>query len=239
MRLFDLTLTSPQENLAFDEALLVDSGGPTLRFWESPRPFVVLGRSSRRDIEVDLAACGADGAAIGRRVSGGATIVAGPGCLMYAVVLDLRDRPELADLTVAHRYVLGRVADALRSVEPSVVVAGTSDLAARRGGSLKKFSGNSMRSVRGRLLYHGTLLYRFDLDSMSRLLREAPRQPEYRDRRSHRDFVDNLDADRTTLKTQLIREWDARPAEPNAALLEVTRRLARDKYSTPGWIAAR
>ena len=50
----DLTLPTAAENLALDEALLeeAEAGPPTaetLRFWQSPRPIVVVGRSSKLD----------------------------------------------------------------------------------------------------------------------------------------------------------------------------------------------
>ena len=45
-----------------------------------------------------------------RRSSGGAAIVAGPGCLMYAVVLSYEARPELRDISRAHAFVLDRLA---------------------------------------------------------------------------------------------------------------------------------
>ena len=62
MRLLDLTLETPAENLALDEALLdaaeSDTGpGEVLRLWESPREFVVLGTSSRAADEVNIDAC--------------------------------------------------------------------------------------------------------------------------------------------------------------------------------------
>jgi len=52
MKLLDLTLPSPAENLALDEALLdaAEAGemaDEVLRFWESPQPLVVVGRSSQ------------------------------------------------------------------------------------------------------------------------------------------------------------------------------------------------
>src|SRR5882757_11559316 len=108
-----LTLDTPAENIALDEALLdlAEATGPGaefLRIWESPRPIVVVGRSSRVHQEVDEAACRERGIPILRRSSGGAAIVAGPGCLMYAVVLSYREHPELLDITHAHRFVMGR-----------------------------------------------------------------------------------------------------------------------------------
>ena len=87
MRLLDLTLPTPQENLALDEALLdwaeeSDPNGELLRLWESPQPIVVVGRSSRVRQEVHQAACADCGIPILRRSSGGAAVVVGPGCLM-------------------------------------------------------------------------------------------------------------------------------------------------------------
>jgi len=67
---------------------------------------------------------------------------------------------------------------------------GTSDLAVAE----RKFSGNSSRVKRGHLLYHGTLLYDFPLGLISDCLRTPPRQPHYRERRSHGEFVNNIPA---------------------------------------------
>src|SRR5512146_2424258 len=94
-----LTLETPAANLALDEALL-DAAvegqlpGEVLRLWEPAEFFVVLGRSSKV-AEVHAAACRQDNVAVLRRPSGGATILTGPGCLMYAVLLDAERRPEL------------------------------------------------------------------------------------------------------------------------------------------------
>src|SRR5687768_4381333 len=120
-----LTLETPAANLALDEALLdaAEAGevtGEVLRLWEPAAPFVVLGRSSPLT-EVDLEACRRDGVPVLRRSSGGGTVVAGPGCLMYAVVLDLERRPELRAIDRAHRWVLERLARRL-----SMLVSGVS-----------------------------------------------------------------------------------------------------------------
>ena len=61
MRHLDLTITSPAENLACDEALLdwceSGDGVECLRFWESPEPFVVVGYANKVETEVNVAAC--------------------------------------------------------------------------------------------------------------------------------------------------------------------------------------
>src|SRR5512145_101364 len=100
MNLLDLTLPTPAENLALDEALLDaneagDLAGEVLRLWESPQPIVVIGRSSRLCDEVNEPACRAAKVPILRRPSGGAAILAGPGCLMYSVILRYAGREHL------------------------------------------------------------------------------------------------------------------------------------------------
>jgi lipoate-protein ligase A len=217
MQRLDLTLPTAAENVALDEALLemCEQGEPrreVLRIWESPRPAVVLGRSSRVGQEVDEAACREQEVPIVRRSSGGAAIVAGPGCLMYAVVLSLQRRPELRDIGRAHAAVLDRLVGAVQPLMDKTEIvsrAGTSDLTVATGGSspVKKFSGNSLRMRRTHLLYHGTLLYDFDLGLIDSCLRMPPRQPEYRGGREHVSFVTNLSLPRQALVDAIDGAW--------------------------------
>ena len=235
MQYLDLTLPTPAENLALDEALLEAAeraGRPaeTLRLWEPDRPMVVVGRSSRVAAEVRLDVCRRRGIPVLRRVSGGAAVVTGPGCLMYAVVLSCRLRPALRAVDHAHRFVLATLASALRPLVPEVVCRGTSDLAI---GELK-FSGNSLRVKRDHLLYHGTLLYDFPLELIEDCLEMPPRQPDYRNGRSHGGFVANLPLPASAIRPVLLTVWDA--TEPRADWpREATVRLAAEKYSRREW----
>jgi lipoate-protein ligase A len=216
MQRLELSLTTPAENLALDEALLdwaedKNTDSEFLRIWESPQPIVVVGRSSRVHHEVDEAACGEENVPILRRSSGGAAIVAAPGCLMYGVVLSYRQRPELKDIGRAHSFVLGRLAatiDPLVSRHGRACHVGTSDLALiNQRSQQRKFSGNSMRAKRTHLLYHGTLMYACDMQLITRLLRMPPRQPEYRASRPHADFLTNLPLERQSLVAAIDRAW--------------------------------
>lgn len=243
MRLLDLTLPTPAENLALDEALLAQGSGDVLRVWEPAVPMVVVGRGSRIEEEVNLAACGRLGVPVLRRVSGGATIVAGPGCLMVAVVLDTASDPRLATIDGIHQYVLGRQVQALASLAPTLRVAGTSDLVVTAGSQAEpqqalKVSGNSLRVARGRVLYHGTLLNDFDLSLVGKLLREPPRQPEYRERRTHERFVTNLGVPRGAIVDALVNAWSAH--EPSdVPPRPVIDRLVAERYGDAGWNLSR
>jgi lipoate-protein ligase A len=239
MKLLDLTLPTPAENLALDEALLdaAEAGelpDEVLRLWEPLQSLVVVGRSSRVAEEVDLAACRAANAPILRRASGGAAIVAGPGCLMYSVVLRYDRRQHLRLIDEAHRHVLGIVGAAVGSLIHGVEQCGTSDLAIGN----RKFSGNSLRCKREHLLYHGTLLYDFDLTLISKLLRIPPRMPEYRDGRPHETFVTNLKITREQLAKTLKHGFEA-AQDLESWPYEETHRLAAERYSRDSWNQSR
>ncbi len=184
------------ENLAFDEALIESAdawsgSGPapieTLRLWEMKEPVVVLGRGSNLS-EVFADRCRRDGVSVLRRCSGGASIVAGPGCLMYSLLLSLETNPILRDLAQAHRFVMEKVLAAVRMVEPAAYLDGTCDVVIAG----KKCSGNAVRYKRNWMLYHGTLLYDFPIDCISEYLAMPPRQPNYRAGRTHGDFLTNI-----------------------------------------------
>lgn len=222
--------------LAFDEALLVsaDAGhsGACLRFWELSSPAVVLGRSSKVDWETNRAFCDARGVGIYRRCSGGASIVAGPGCLMYSAVLSIESVPQIAKIDAAHEYVMSRVAAAARRQFPEVQREGICDLAWRG----RKFSGNALRIARRHVLYHGTLLHAGDLALISQCLEFAPRQPEYRQGREHQDFVTNVAVDPAQFADDLAQQFgvvgESGVPEPVCQLAE---ELALKRYSCEDW----
>jgi len=235
MRYLDLTLPTPPENLALDEALLEEAeqaGRPTetLRLWEPAEPMVVVGRSSRIDDEVHRDFCRRRGIPILRRPSGGAAVLTGPGCLMYALVLSYERRPKLRMIDHAHRFVLGRIASALQALVPDVTCRGTSDLAIGR----EKFSGNSVRCKRDHFLYHGTLLYGFPLELIDECLTMPPREPAYREGRAHCTFVANLPLSAAEIRRALVAAWDAnKPCVPWPR--DHTLRLVNEKYGQPEW----
>jgi lipoate---protein ligase len=235
MRYLDLTLPTPADNLALDEALLEEAEGAgapleTLRLWQSLETFVVVGRSSQIGFEVRVDACREAGVPVLRRSSGGAAIVTGPGCLMYALVLSYQKHPHLRVLNNAHREVLGTIARALGMLTPDVHCCGTSDLAIGQ----RKVSGNSARCRRNHLLYHGTLLYDFPLELVERYLAMPPRMPDYRQARPHERFVTNLPLKVAAIRAALVEAWGAhQPVDRWPA--DQTAKLVAEKYSRPEW----
>jgi len=234
MHCLDLTLPTPEANLACDEALLDlceetrDRG--ILRFWESPDPFVVLGLASRRNREVDAAACAARGIPVLRRCSGGGTVVQGPGCLSYALILRI-DKPSLDRIDSANAFVMERHRRLLADATGLPVRReGVTDLTV--GG--RKFSGNAQRRRRRFLLFHGTFLLAFPIELLEELLPYPPRTPSYRRERRHRTFVANLGQPAGRIKELLTVSWNAVAGGvevPDGAIASLVER----KYSARSW----
>ena len=254
--LLDLSLPTPAENLALDEALLdrCDAGGPeSLRFWESPAPFVVVGYGNRIATEVNLAACAETGVPVLRRCSGGGTVVQGPGCLNYNLVLRLPTDGPLATVTGTNRFIMERMRDALQPLlRDRVVVEGHTDLgvecwsAGATGETdslhhsttpphcspvIRKFSGNAQRRRRHALVFHGTLLLGFDLAQIALLLNHPSTEPDYRTGRSHLDFVTNLPLSGSSVRQAVAQAWSAH--EPAGPLPDLSELVA--KYRSPEW----
>ena len=231
----DLTFPTPEENLACDEALLEEGearGGPgVLRFWESDRPVVVLGYANRAEEEVDLEACRAQGVPVLRRCSGGGSVLLGPGCLNYSLVLPIDTAPPLAVVSGANRFILERQRDALVAATGlPITVEGHTDLAL--GG--RKFSGNAQRRKRTHLLFHGGFLLDLDLRLLVALLRMPPRQPDYRRWRAHADFLTRIETTRDIVRAALRQTWSAR-APAAAPPAHAIARLVSEKYSRADW----
>jgi lipoate-protein ligase A len=237
MHHLELTLPSVAENLALDEALLLhaEAGGPeVLRLWQWPTHAVVLGAGGRLADDVEEAACQADGVPIQRRSSGGGTVLLGPGCLLFSLILRFDRDPALSDLHASYRFILGRIQRALELLAGPITLQGTSDLALGE----RKFSGNAQQRKRTHLLHHGTLLCGFDFAPLQHYLKPPLRQPEYRRGRSHADFLTSLPGDAATIMQALRDVW---PAD-SAALpwpADMVKQLVEEKYSRVEWIRRR
>ncbi|MFO0807870.1 MAG: lipoate--protein ligase family protein [Gemmataceae bacterium] len=236
MLLAEHTATTLDENLAIDESLLLaaeDGGSEVLRLWEVPTYAVVLGAGGVLADDIDEPACRSDDVPLGRRASGGGTVLLGPGCLVYSLVLSYDRAPGLRDIGKSVRWILPRIVAALTPFAAGITLEGDSDLTLAG----RKFAGHAQQRKRRFFLHHGTLLYDFDLTRVGRYLREPPKQPAYRASRPHADFVTNLPAPGAALRTALAAAWGAH--EPADLPLDVARKLVTEKYADPVWVRRR
>lgn len=239
MGCFHSLIMNLAQHLALDEALLLHAeelGRESLRLWEWPAYAVVLGAGGKVADDVHEDACHADTIPLYRRASGGGTVLLGPGCLLFSVVLSFERDPALAHVVPSYRWIMQRLADALRPSVPAITLEGSSDLALNG----LKVSGNSQQRKRRFLLHHGTLLYNFDLERIPRYLKMPGRQPDYRADRPHLDFVANLPLTREQLESRVKSAWDVElVTDIDATITLHADKLAREKYERRDWIYRR
>lgn len=237
MQYLDLVFDTPQENLACDEALLdlCENGYPheILRCWEPRDYFVVLGYSRAHAADVYLPACRAHRVPVLRRCSGGGTVLQGPGCLNFSLILPLTHSGPLGTIAGTSRFVLTRHKEALEAILGTAVgMQGGSDLTLNG----MKFSGNAQRRKRRCVLFHGTFLLQLDLALMERLLPVPPRQPPYRHGRAHAAFLTNLRLPSDTVKALLQQAWRT-VGVPAPTPLDRIEALVSTRYATDAWNA--
>jgi lipoate-protein ligase A len=238
MQHLTLILDTLPENLALDEALLLEAeegrSDEVLRFWQWPGNSVVLGAGGVMTDDVDTDACRREGVPIFRRSSGGGTVLLGSGCLLFTLILNMERQPELQQIGSSYRFILGRIADSLRDLQLNVGLAGTSDLAIEG----KKFSGNSQQRKRRFLLHHGTILHGMDLSQIGRYLKLPPRRPEYRGERGHGEFLMNLRATPREIQVRIRSTWQAAEERRDWPQARVGN-LLLDRYERTEWIFRR
>lgn len=236
-----MVLPSPAAQLALDEAWLdhcEESDHPGLLYFSEPRePFIVLGYSRKVEEELHLDACRRENIPVLRRASGGGTVLQTPGCLNYTLVLPIEISSDFETISDTNCHVMRRQQAAVSKVlGREVEILGHTDLAL----SGRKFSGNAQRRKRRCFLFHGTFLLRMDLPLMERCLRLPPLQPEYRERRSHTDFLTTIPVSREELGAGLAAAW------PEATFLNTeqdvllpvedrVKALISDRYGREDW----
>jgi len=239
MKTIDLSFPDPALNLACDEVLLdeVNSGErePTLRFWESPELFVVVGYSNDIKRECRVAECQKLGVPIFRRSSGGGTVLQGPGCLNYSLILSISEGDKTKNIGTTNCYVMKTNRNALgQALAKAVKIEGHTDLAIEG----TKFSGNAQRRRRHAFLFHGTILLKFDLNLFGKVLRMPSTEPDYRSGRPHEVFCQNIPLTPRTVKQVLSQAWECQGQAPPVNTDKV-QHLAKEKYSRSDWIHRR
>jgi lipoate---protein ligase len=235
MNYLNLTFADDAANLACDEALLelLEEGhiaDGCLRVWQPENYFVVLGHANRLCAELNIETCKENHIAILRRISGGGAVLQGPGCLNYSLVLDSRNS-SFRNIGATFDHVLRRHCRLFQALcGAKAQVEGISDLAVAG----RKFSGNSQYRKSRFVLVHGTVLLNLDLRWIEWCLRMPSKQPDYRRKRSHIEFVTNLNIDMAGVIAGLRETWQARDVLHEIPLPRI-HALVGERYGNPAW----
>lgn len=159
-----------------------------LQVWSPDHDIVVLGNSERADAACYQERCAMQNIPVLKRKGGGGAVVLHPHCII--VSLGLWVRHYFHNMHYFAR-INAAVIDSLavyRSALADLRHRGISDIA---WGECK-VAGTSIFRSRNYLLYQASLLYRAEVDKISALLPHPPREPDYREGRTHAEFLCGL-----------------------------------------------
>ena len=223
LHLFDYSGETPEENIDIDTRLLQASNKAVkenrlnecafLRFWESKDYFVCLGASNKAKTEVNIPNTTKDNIPILKRCSGGGTVVQGPGCMNYCVVLPISYNANLKSIDNTNKFIMNKTQKAIQAVlttNDKVMIQGFTDLTINN----IKFSGNAQRRLNRSILFHGSILYQFNIQKISDYLAFPSRHPKYRKKRSHEEFCQNINLTKKEIKASLLKEWQCKKTSP-------------------------
>lgn len=238
--------TCSNTNIAYDDALLHwceehDFNNGILRFWEADSHAVMLGASNKYQDEINEKNCQKDKIPIYRRCSGGGSVLQGPGCLNYSIILPTSYHESLQNLSSTNTYIMNRVSDALthsfalKNQSSSIHIKGHTDLVTKN----KKFSGNAQRRLKKHLLFHGTLLLNFNLEKISLYLKHPPKEPNYRQNRDHKDFIMNIALEKSDIVKGFLSYFDIKKNVDKDLIKNTvakTNTLLKEKYNEKTWV---
>jgi len=158
---------------------------------------VVLGRASKMELELHHERCVADGVPVLRRRGGGCAVVLDPGNLVISLALPA---PGFGQVDKLWRGLTGWLLTGLEAAGvPGLYQDGICDLVLAD----RKVGGAAMYRARGLVYYSTTLLLSPRVDLMERYLPHPPREPDYRQGRSHSEFVGAIGTD-PDLESRLV-----------------------------------
>lgn len=170
-RLLDTGVRTAAENMALDEVLLIarsEGAIPdTLRFLQFDPPCVLVGYHQVVEQEVRLEFCDRHGIEINRRLTGGGALYWDSLQLGWEIITTW-DNPRLErKIERLYAQVCGAVARALMKLGLPAAYRPRNDIEVRG----RKISGTGGTELHGALLYQGTLLVDFDVETMLKVLK--------------------------------------------------------------------
>ena len=191
--------------------------------WSPDRDIVVLGNSEHAAAVCYQERCAAQNVPVLKRKGGGGAVVLHPHCVIVSLGLWVR---RYFHNTHYFAHINAAVIESLavyRSALADLRHRGISDIAWGE----RKVAGTSIFRSRNYLLYQASLLYRAEVDKISALLRHPQREPDYREGRTHAEFLYGL--------TDIVP--DSKQDEISATLCEelprVVTRLLTDELIEP------
>lgn len=230
--------TKPQLNLAIEEYVLkqLPADDDYLLFYIN-EPSIIIGRNQNTIEEINAEYVDTNGIHIVRRLSGGGAVYHDLGNLNFSFVTN-NDKQSFHNF----KKFTEPVVQALRTMGVQAELSGRNDIQVGE----RKISGNAQYAFKGRLVSHGTLMFRTELDHVASALKVRKAKIESKGVKSVRSRVANISEfldrpmDIEEFKQQLLQHIFGKQGAVSEYVLtesdwERIRELARDRYESWDW----
>jgi len=168
------------------------------RFFPVQNPVVVLANTNDPKTEVNTDRCQMHNIPILRRKGGGGTVVLTPGCVVLTFAFYAKE-------LFANPYYFAKINGLwIKALEDLGISGftqrGISDVALKD----KKVVGTSLFRRKHLLVYQGSLLVNPPLEFIALLLKHPTKEPDYRQKRTHCDFMTSLQKEGFTHSSENI-----------------------------------
>jgi lipoate-protein ligase A len=171
------------------DAALFSGTGNGLLVWQPDDTYIVLGQSNTAELSLIAGNVTADNIKVTKRPTGGEAVVLTP---RMAVITVAREFSEMTGSKEFFREVNTMITDALEALGiRDLGSKGISDITVGN----RKILGSSMHRREGRLVYHAVLNLGENPMIFERYLRHPRREPDYRQNRTHSEFVTSLEGE--------------------------------------------
>jgi lipoate-protein ligase A len=168
------------------DAALFSGTGDGMLVWQPDKTVIVLGQSNTSERSLVIENVEADNITVTKRPTGGEAVVLTPGMAAITVAREFREMTASKDF---FRVINGMILDMLADL--GVKNYGTQGISDITLGS-RKILGSSMHRRERRLVYHAVLNIGEDPEVFERYLKHPVREPDYRQKRKHSEFVTSL-----------------------------------------------
>jgi lipoate-protein ligase A len=232
--------TDPYRNHALEEWLMERTDEDCFMLWQNKKA-ILLGRNQNAYSEINLPYAKKQAIHIVRRITGGGTVFTDEGNVMFTFI----SCKGAGDFANFRKYTIP-ILSGLRKMGIPAEFSGRNDLTVAG----KKFSGNAQCRYGGKVLHHGTLMYKADTGELARALNVRDIKLQGKGVRSVRARVTNLcEYLPLPMETRQFRDTLFRHVleeTPGAKLFSLSgadwadvAQKALEKHATPAWIYGR
>ena len=188
-------------NLAAEEYLIDNFDEDIVMLWRNDNT-VVVGKNQNTIEEIDHRYVEEHDISVVRRLTGGGAVFHDMGNVNYTII-----QPYQEGLFSNYAYFTEAVRDFLQELGVSAELSGRNDLMIDG----KKFSGNAQCVRKGRMMHHGTLMFRSDVKDISGALTPNRKKTESKGVKSVQSHVTNISSHLPECK---VRSVDGEKTDP-------------------------